>query len=55
MVVTAISVLGWLITAADDAPFGRSVLALVGIVALVSGIFALHRQIERRIDELGRL
>ncbi len=55
MVVTAISVLGWLVTAADSAPVGTFALALGGVVALTSGILVLHRHIERRIDELGKL
>ena len=55
MMVTAISLFGWLITAAEDAPFSRVVLALIGVVALTSGILVLHRRIERRIDRLGNL
>jgi len=29
--------------------------AIVGIVVLSLGIFLLHRQIERRIEQIGRL
>jgi hypothetical protein len=55
MMVTAISLFGWLITSAEDAPFSRVVLAVIGIVTLTSGILVLHRRIESRIDELGNL
>ena len=55
MVVTGLSLFGWLITSADDAPFSRIALALVGIVALTSGILLLHRLIDRRIEKLGNL
>jgi len=34
---------------------GTFALALAGVIALTLGILALHRHIERRIDELGRL
>ena len=55
MVVTDISVIGWLITAADNAPIRIFVLAFGGAIALTLGVLALHRRIDRRIDELGRL
>jgi hypothetical protein len=55
MVITDISVIGWLITTANNAPVGISVLASAGAIAITLGIFALHRRIDRRIDELGRL
>lgn len=53
MVVTDISLLGWLLTTADSS--NRVVLAVVGVVSLTLGILALHRQIDRRIDQTGRL
>jgi len=55
MVVTAISVFGWLMTAADAAPVHIFVLAWAGVIALTLGILALHRQIDRFIDDVGRL
>lgn len=55
MVVTDISLVGWLITSADSASTRAFVLAIVGIVALTLGIISLHRQIERRIDRIGSL
>lgn len=55
MVVTAISVFGWLMTAADEAPVHIFALAWAGVIALTLGILALHRQIDRFIDDVGRL
>lgn len=55
MVVTDITLVGWLITAGSAAPTLTLVLALVGVAALTLGVFALHRQIERRIEEIGKL
>jgi len=55
MVVTDISLLGWLVSTADGARALTVVLAIIGVVALTFGIVVLHRQIERRIDEIGRL
>jgi len=40
---------------ADRAPLNPVVLALIGVVALTSGVIVIHRHIQRRIDELGRL
>ena len=55
MVVTDISLVGWLVSTADGARALTVVLAIIGVVALTFGIVVLHRQIERRIDEIGRL
>ena len=55
MVVTDISLLGWLVSTADGARALTVVLAIIGVVALTFGIVVLHRQVERRIDEIGRL
>ena len=55
MVVTGISLLGWLMSAVEDAPFSRVMLAVVGVFALTSGVLVVHRHIKRRIDELGHL
>ena len=55
MVVTEISLVGWLISAADAAPSTLLFFAIVGIVLLGLGIFLLHRHIERRIEQIGRL
>jgi hypothetical protein len=55
MVVTEISLVGWLISTATTADPALWSFAAVGVVLLGFGIFALHRQIERRIDLLGSL
>ena len=54
-VVADISLVGWLVTAADTAPRLTLSLALLGLVLLSFGIVLLHRRIERRIDEIGKL
>jgi hypothetical protein len=48
MVVTNISLLGWLLTTSDTS--NRVFWAGLGVVLLTFGILALHRQINRRID-----
>ena len=55
MIVTDISLIGWLITAAEDAEIKIFALAFAAAIALTCGIYAIHRLIDRRIDELGRL
>lgn len=55
MVVTEISLVGWLISTTDTADRALWFFAAVGVVLLGFGIFALHRQIERRIDQIGRI
>jgi hypothetical protein len=55
MVVTEISLVGWLISTAGSSDPALWLFAAVGVVALGYGIFALHRQIERRIEQIGRL
>ena len=55
MVVTDISLVGWLASAADTASASLLSFAIVGIVSLGAGILFLHRRIERRIEQIGRL
>lgn len=55
VVVTDISLTGWLITASDTASRLTVILAVVGVALLSSGIVVLHRQIERRIEQIGIL
>ena len=55
MVVTDISLVGWLVSTADDARALTGLLAIIGIIALTVGIVVLHRQIEQRINQIGRL
>jgi len=55
VVVTDISLGGWLISASDTAAPLTFVLAVAGVVLLSLGIVVLHRQVERRIDQIGKL
>lgn len=55
MVVTDISLVGWLVSTAGSAERVSVALGIVGVVALSAGIIVLHRQIERRIDQIGKL
>jgi len=55
MVVTDISLVGWLASTVDTATTALLTFAIVGILVLSLGIFLLHRQIERRIEHIGRL
>jgi hypothetical protein len=55
MVVTDISLVGWLASTVDTATVTLLSFAIVGIIVLSLGIFLLHRQIERRIEQIGRL
>jgi hypothetical protein len=55
VVVTDISLAGWLISASDTAARLTAILAVAGVVLLSLGVVVLHRQIERRIDHIGRL
>ena len=55
VVVTDISLAGWLISAAESATRLTGLLAVLGVVLLSSGIVVLHRRIERRIEQIGAL
>lgn len=55
MVVTDISLVGWLVSTADGARPLTVALAIVGVVLLTFGVVVLHRQIERSIDQIGKL
>ena len=55
MVVTDISLVGWLVSTADGARALTVVLAIIGVISLTFGIVILHRQIEHRINQIGRL
>ena len=55
MVVTEITSVGWLISTPTMADPVLWSLAAVGAVVLGVGIVLVHRQIERRIDQIGKL
>ena len=55
VVVTDISLAGWLISSSESAASLTFFLALAGLVLLSAGIVVLHRRIERRIDRMREL
>jgi hypothetical protein len=55
VVVTDISLVGWLIVSVDEADRLRIVLAVLGIVVLSFGVVVLHRQIDQRVERIGKL
>ena len=55
IVVAEISLVGWIASAVNSASATLLSLAIATAVLLGLGIFLLHRQIQRRIEEIGRL
>ena len=55
MVVTDISLVGWLVSIPDSEPPHKILGALVAVVVITVSAFAVHRRIEQRIDELEDL
>jgi hypothetical protein len=55
LLVTDISVIGWLITNFDTASSALSWTAALAVLGLGIGIFLLHRRIDRHIESLGPL
>ncbi|MBA2492276.1 MAG: hypothetical protein H0W34_10780 [Pyrinomonadaceae bacterium] len=55
MVVTDISLFGWLVTNAGVAPLRLVLGCSVAAIAITAGIFFLHRRIERHITSLREL
>lgn len=55
MVVTDISLVGWLVSSAGSAPAHKIWGAVVAVVVITLSGFRVHRQIERRIDSLEGL
>lgn len=55
MVVTDISIVGWVITNAGQVAAGTVVLAILGVVAITVGVFLLHRHIRNAIRSLRDL
>ena len=55
MVVTEITLVGWLIST----PIGTNptlwFIGAFGAVLLAAAIFVVHRQVQRRIDQIGKL
>jgi len=55
MVVTDISLVGWLVSNAGEAAAHRILGALVAVVVITASGFAVHRRIERLIEGLEDL
>jgi len=55
MVVTEITLVGWLISTPATANPILWFIAAFGAVLLGVGIYLVHRQVERRIDQIGKL
>jgi hypothetical protein len=55
MVVTDISLVGWVVSTAESAKPLPFVLAIVGVACITTGIPALHRRIDLLIDQTGTL
>ncbi len=55
LVVTDISLIGWLVSNASSTTAGTVTLAVISVAFLPAGVIVLHRQIERRIDQVGEL
>jgi len=55
MVVTNISLIGWLVSTGYTADGLTLLLAGFGALFLTIGIVAMHRKIDRRIEQTGRL
>jgi len=55
MVAAEIALVGWLISTAISANATLWFMGVFGAVALAVGIVIVHRQVERRIDQIGKL
>ena len=55
LVVTDISLIGWLVSNAASTKAGTVTLAVISVAFTTAGVIVLHRQIERRIDQVGEI
>jgi hypothetical protein len=55
MVATEIALVGWLISTAIGANVTLWFMGAFGAVVLAAGIVLVHMQVERRIDQIGKL
>ena len=55
MVAAEIALVGWLISTAIGANATLWFMGAFGAVVLSVGILLVHRQVERRIDQIGKL
>jgi hypothetical protein len=55
LVVAAISLVGWIISAVESAPPRLWLLGIIGIMFLGFAVLLLHQQIERGIEQIRSL
>jgi hypothetical protein len=55
MVVTDISLVGWLVSSAEAAPIHKVVGAVVAVVVITVAGFIVHRHVKRLSDKLEEL
>ena len=55
MVVTDISLVGWLVSTAESAKPVPFILAIAGVACMTAGILALHRHIDELIEQTSTL
>jgi hypothetical protein len=55
LVVTDLSLIGWLVSNATNTPVRMVTLAVLSVAVITAGVIMLHRQIEHRIDQVGEL
>lgn len=55
VVITDVSLLGWLISAVDQADRLRILLAAFGVILLTSLAVGLHREINTHMADIGKL
>lgn len=55
VLVTNVSLVGWLISAVDTAAHLRLVLGILGVAVLTFNSLLLHYRIDRRIEQIGKL
>ena len=55
LVVTDISLIGWLVSNAASTTAGTVTLAVISVAFITARVIVLHSQIERRIDQVGEL
>jgi hypothetical protein len=55
VVITDISLAGWLLSSSDTAAPYTVFFAVMGLILLSAGIVVLHRRIERRISRIKEL
>jgi hypothetical protein len=55
VVVTDISLVGWLVSSVGSAPAHRVVGAILAVIVITVAGFIVHRRVERLIDALEEL